>query len=123
VVEWIIFISITFYGKAPFKMPSLTLSVKIPEPFMGIRQLFHQSPGKPQNFSLMCIFPSFICRKAEIISPYDDKIPGNPIGTLQEMCMSRRWPPPGYEMVNEEGLPHERLFTIACVVFKHRETG
>lgn len=37
--------------------------------------------------------------------------------------MSRRWPPPGYEMVNEEGLPHERLFTIACVVFKHRETG
>ncbi|XP_033611223.1 RISC-loading complex subunit tarbp2 isoform X2 [Cryptotermes secundus] len=61
--------------------------------------------------------------KAEIISPYDDKIPGNPIGTLQEMCMSRRWPPPGYEMVNEEGLPHERLFTIACVVFKHRETG
>ncbi|KAJ4430993.1 hypothetical protein ANN_19586 [Periplaneta americana] len=61
--------------------------------------------------------------KAEIISPYDDKIPGNPIGTLQEMCMSRRWPPPSYEMVNEEGLPHERLFTIACVVFKHRETG
>lgn len=61
--------------------------------------------------------------KTEIISPYDDKIPGNPIGTLQEMCMSRRWPPPGYEMVNEEGLPHERLFTIACVVFKHRETG
>jgi len=26
-------------------------------------------------------------------------------------------------MVNEEGLPHERLFTIACVVFVHRETG
>ncbi|XP_021936441.1 RISC-loading complex subunit tarbp2 isoform X1 [Zootermopsis nevadensis] len=61
--------------------------------------------------------------KTEIISPYDDKIPGNPIGALQEMCMSRRWPPPGYEMVNEEGLPHERLFTISCVVFKHRETG
>ncbi|GFG37203.1 hypothetical protein Cfor_09333, partial [Coptotermes formosanus] len=61
--------------------------------------------------------------KTEIISPYEDKIPGNPIGTLQEMCMSRRWPPPSYEMVNEEGLPHERLFTIACVVFKHRETG
>jgi len=37
--------------------------------------------------------------------------------------MSRRWPPPLYEMVTEEGLPHERLFTIACVVFKHRETG
>lgn len=39
------------------------------------------------------------------------------------MCMSRHWPQPRYEMVNEEGLPHERLFTIACVVFKHREIG
>lgn len=52
----------------------------------------------------------------------DDKI-GNPIGWLQEMCMSRRWPPPLYEMENEEGLPHERQFTIACEVFKHREVG
>jgi RISC-loading complex subunit TARBP2 len=54
---------------------------------------------------------------------YDDKIPGNPIGTLQELCMSRRWPPPTYEMTCEEGLPHEREFTIACVVFKYREVG
>ncbi|KAJ9593610.1 hypothetical protein L9F63_014849, partial [Diploptera punctata] len=61
--------------------------------------------------------------KTEIISPYDDPIPGNPIGSLQEMCMSRRWPPPSYDMVSEEGLPHERLFTISCAVFKHRETG
>ncbi|XP_066997977.1 protein Loquacious isoform X1 [Anabrus simplex] len=61
--------------------------------------------------------------KNEIISPYDDKITGNPIGSLQEMCMNRRLPPPCYEMVNEEGLPHERLFTIACIVFKLRETG
>ncbi|GLG99032.1 Maternal effect protein staufen [Gryllus bimaculatus] len=61
--------------------------------------------------------------KNEIVSPYDDKIPGNPIGSLQEMCMSRRWPPPSYEMVTEEGLPHERLFTIACTVFKQRELG
>lgn len=37
--------------------------------------------------------------------------------------MSRRWPPPLYEMENEEGLPHERQFTIACEVFKHREVG
>lgn len=53
----------------------------------------------------------------------DDKSIGNPIGWLQEMCMSRRWPPPLYEMENEEGLPHERQFTIACEVFKHREIG
>ncbi|XP_026470194.1 interferon-inducible double-stranded RNA-dependent protein kinase activator A homolog isoform X2 [Ctenocephalides felis] len=54
---------------------------------------------------------------------YEDKGIGNPIGWLQEMCMSRRWPPPHYEMDFEEGLPHERQFTIACVVFKHREVG
>jgi len=82
----------------------------------------HKPPGKFEDVSLLSTL-YFIGRKTEIISPYDDKIPGNPIGTLQEMCMSRRWPPPSYEMVNEEGLPHERLFTIACVVFKHRETG
>lgn len=52
----------------------------------------------------------------------DDKI-GNPIGWVQEMCMSRRWPPPLYELENEEGLPHERQFTIACEIFKHREIG
>jgi RISC-loading complex subunit TARBP2 len=60
---------------------------------------------------------------SQIVSPFDDKIPGNPIGTLQEMCMARRWPPPTYELRAEKGLPHERLFTIACVVFKHIETG
>lgn len=37
--------------------------------------------------------------------------------------MSRRWPPPTYDMTGEEGLPHERQFTIACVVFKYREIG
>lgn len=39
------------------------------------------------------------------------------------MCISHRWPPPTYEMTCEEGLPHERQFTIACVVFKYREVG
>lgn len=48
---------------------------------------------------------------------------GNPIGWLQEMCMSRRWPPPLYEMEHEEGLPHERQFTIACQVLKFKEIG
>ncbi|KAF6209125.1 hypothetical protein GE061_014868 [Apolygus lucorum] len=47
----------------------------------------------------------------------------NPIGVLQELCMSRRWPPPAYETEFEEGLPHERLFTISCIVFRHKETG
>lgn len=59
----------------------------------------------------------------QVVSPYDDKVMGNPIGWLQEMCMSRRWPPPSYEMEHEEGLPHERQFTIACQVLKFREVG
>ncbi|CAH1099337.1 unnamed protein product [Psylliodes chrysocephalus] len=59
----------------------------------------------------------------QVVSPYDDKVMGNPIGWLQEMCMSRRWPPPSYEMEHEEGLPHERQFTIACQVLKFREIG
>ena len=28
------------------------------------------------------------------LSPYDDGIQGNPLGLLQEMCMSGRWPTP-----------------------------
>lgn len=39
------------------------------------------------------------------------------------MCMSRRWPPPTYETETEVGLPHERLFTIACTILNFREVG
>ncbi|XP_044755762.1 interferon-inducible double-stranded RNA-dependent protein kinase activator A homolog isoform X4 [Coccinella septempunctata] len=59
----------------------------------------------------------------QVVSPYDDKVMGNPIGWLQEMCMSKRWPPPYYKMEHEEGLPHERQFTIACQVLKLKEIG
>ena len=37
--------------------------------------------------------------------------------------MSKRWPPPSYDMEHEEGLPHERQFTISCKVLKFREVG
>lgn len=61
---------------------------------------------------------------SKILSPYDDGIQGNPVGTLQELCMSRRWPPPVYELSHEEGLPHERMFTIHCIIEgKYTETG
>jgi len=61
---------------------------------------------------------------SKILSPYDDGIQGNPVGTLQEMCMGRRWPPPTYELNHEEGLPHERMFTIHCVIEdRYTETG
>eukprot|EP00092_Neocalanus_flemingeri_P038031 GFUD01041400.1.p1 GENE.GFUD01041400.1~~GFUD01041400.1.p1 ORF type:complete len:356 (-),score=137.13 GFUD01041400.1:30-1097(-) len=60
----------------------------------------------------------------EILSPYDDGIQGNPVGVLQELCMTRRWPPPTYDLSHEEGLPHERSFTIHCIIEdKHTETG
>jgi RISC-loading complex subunit TARBP2 len=41
---------------------------------------------------------------------------GNPVGILQELCMKMKLPPPGYDVHSEEGLPHERLFAIACRV-------
>lgn len=57
-------------------------------------------------------------------SSYDDeKVMTNPIGALQEMCMSRHWPPPKYVMEGEEGLPHEKVFTIVCAILKYREIG
>lgn len=60
---------------------------------------------------------------APMLSQYDDGIPGNPVGALQEFCMSRRWPPPSYNVVEEQGLPHERMFTMACTVKKYVEKG
>ncbi|XP_077289136.1 protein Loquacious-like isoform X1 [Arctopsyche grandis] len=51
----------------------------------------------------------------------------NPIGWLQEMCMKRFMPPPRYVTEQEEGsgngAPHERIFTVACVLMSHREVG
>merc|ERR1712141_553635 len=53
---------------------------------------------------------------AELMSPHDDGINGNPVGELQEMCMNRRLPPPTYEVGMEKGAPHERSFVIVCSV-------
>ncbi|KAF5271005.1 hypothetical protein FQR65_LT05355 [Abscondita terminalis] len=61
--------------------------------------------------------------RIQVVSSYDDKAMGNPIRRLQEICMSRRWPFPSYTIVHEEGMPHEREFTIACEVLKHKVVG
>ncbi|XP_034944140.1 interferon-inducible double-stranded RNA-dependent protein kinase activator A homolog isoform X5 [Chelonus insularis] len=53
----------------------------------------------------------------------EDKVINNPIGSLQEMCMSRHWPPPKYTMEGEAGLPHERQFTIVCSMLKYKQVG
>lgn len=37
--------------------------------------------------------------------------------------MMRRWMPPDYSTKQEEGLPHERLFTILCSVGNFKEYG
>lgn len=58
-----------------------------------------------------------------VVSPYDDGIPGNPVGQLQELCMTRRWPPPTYQLTAEEGFPHERTFSIACTIATYKEVG
>jgi len=58
-----------------------------------------------------------------ITSPYDDGIPGNPVGNLQELCISHRWAPPSYLLDGENGLPHEREFVITCIVEKYTEIG
>lgn len=57
------------------------------------------------------------------VKTYEDEVPGNPVGALQEMCTSRRWPPPSYNVIEEYGLPHERMFTMACFVKTYVEKG
>nr|XP_053630220.1 RISC-loading complex subunit tarbp2-like isoform X3 [Cherax quadricarinatus] len=69
------------------------------------------APGAPPELS------------TQIVSPYDDGIPGNPVGSLQELCMARRWPPPTYDLTSEEGFPHERTFSIACTIGNTKEIG
>lgn len=38
----------------------------------------------------------------------------NAVGTLQELCISLKWPFPDYELERESGPPHEKQFTIVC---------
>jgi len=52
----------------------------------------------------------------------DDGIQGNPVGMLQEMCRERMWRPPTY-LHREEGLPHQRRFTMDCVLGEHSVTS
>ncbi|KPJ15262.1 putative ATP-dependent DNA helicase HFM1 [Papilio machaon] len=62
-----------------------------------------------------------------VVSLFEDKLMGNPVGWLQELCMSRFWPPPSYHAENDDNvnrrLPHERQFTIVCTLLKRREVG
>ncbi|KAK7066089.1 RISC-loading complex subunit tarbp2 [Halocaridina rubra] len=59
----------------------------------------------------------------QIVPPHDDGIPGNPVGALQELCMVRSWPSPTYELTLEEGVPHERTFSVSCTIGTTKEVG
>lgn len=51
------------------------------------------------------------------------KVDPNPVGQLQEACMTRKWPPPVYETEETTGLPHERMFTVCVYVNVYKEEG
>ncbi|XP_060836252.1 interferon-inducible double-stranded RNA-dependent protein kinase activator A homolog isoform X3 [Rhopalosiphum padi] len=54
---------------------------------------------------------------------FGDNDERNPIGMLQELCTSLHLPPPVYITECEDGLPHQRLFTVSCNVSEYKETG
>ena len=59
-------------------------------------------------------------------SSYDEdkEVSGDPIGELQELCVTRKIRSPVYNIKSNEGLPHERYFVIDCVLgSKYRETA
>jgi RISC-loading complex subunit TARBP2 len=42
---------------------------------------------------------------------------------LQELCTARKLSPPIYELSAEDGLPHDRLFAIECIIGKQKACG
>ncbi|XP_002739212.1 RISC-loading complex subunit tarbp2-like [Saccoglossus kowalevskii] len=56
-------------------------------------------------------------------SVYNDGIPGNPVGQLQELVVARHWRRPDYIQISECGPPHSREFIIACRVHSFQEQG
>ena len=61
-----------------------------------------------------CSQPPIAELSSEVLSPYEDCVEGNPVGSLQELCGARRWPPPVYLLTQgEEGAA---VFTLDCVI-------
>lgn len=54
---------------------------------------------------------------------FGDNDERNPIGMLQELCTSLHLPPPVYITECEDGLPHQRLFTVSCNVSEYKQYG
>lgn len=60
--------------------------------------------------------------KVELHSSQENVV-GNPVGRLQELCVTKNLPAPTYETEKQDGLPHLMQFTIVCNVGKCREVG
>ena len=59
----------------------------------------------------------------EVMSPYKDKVSGNAVGALQQLCIDCSIQVPFYEVIRDEGPPHAKLFTMQCRVSKLEEYG
>ncbi|XP_077978656.1 interferon-inducible double-stranded RNA-dependent protein kinase activator A homolog [Glandiceps talaboti] len=73
-------------------------------------------PGQTQN-------PCQSQTVADGTAAYNDGIPGNPVGQLQELVVARHWRRPDYILVSECGPPHSREFIIGCRVHSFQEQG
>ncbi|XP_055329629.1 RISC-loading complex subunit TARBP2-like [Paramacrobiotus metropolitanus] len=47
----------------------------------------------------------------------------NPVGSLQELTLSIRWPPPQFELHEREGAAHDATFSICCYVWSYKALG
>lgn len=55
---------------------------------------------------------------------HDEDVSGaNPIGELQTLCSTKRLPSPVYDVIGDEGEPHEKIFTYKCSVSQRSATG
>ncbi|KAK7789998.1 hypothetical protein R5R35_009210 [Gryllus longicercus] len=59
----------------------------------------------------------------EVVTPYKDQLKENAIGALHDMCATNEIPMPDYDLIEEKGAPHEKIFTFVCSVSKQREIG
>lgn len=51
----------------------------------------------------MCLRDLYVFSNA-VVTSFEDKLMGNPVGWLQELCMSRFWPPPSYHAENDDNV-------------------
>lgn len=91
---------------------------------LNLSDTFYQQQNVKPSFNANGTASTVMSHNSNQNASFDEKgNMGNPIGVLQEFCMQKKWPPPQYEVEIEVGLPHERQFTIGCIVLKYREVG